>query len=877
MRKNIRDLYKILVPHTLTWSFCVKAEAKLAGLLLRAVPLVFGQLTSSNVKVTWGFARNCAKMYKRQGPRGLAIYLKACGVLLQHSAGGMVDDSTWALGGAVSRTRRGIPRFINPQHRTAILKGDVNIIRFWLTLFGLYRVVEFKGQLKLKTITAPGKDLSGFLGEWVAWVPTFYEKARLITGNSWKVVPHKHLSPTRIPFMQKSSPNSGGFTSVMGILWDILLLGAEPNMFAAVKAWLVEVDGIELTWAFNGVLKVLDRWIAFRWATAFEKMRDDFQSRMEPRERTLEDPDRYSPFGIVVGWTNVRGTPTLHPFIPFDGDPKILYRSWYIDHFWGKPLWFGRLAFLEEPGKIRVVAMVSLITQTLMAPLHKWIFSMLKLIPTDGTFNQTLPVERLIESFKKDGHWVASYDLSAATDRLPLRLQVDLLRPLLGDKLVNLWAYILVSHPYGLPRIAGSYNLGYSMVWYAVGQPMGALSSWALLALTHHAIVQLAAYRVYPKELGWFLMYAVLGDDVVIADRLVAQEYLRIMEEIGVEISLAKSLVSNQSSLEFAKRTWVRGRDCSPISLAELLVALRNLGSLGELVAKNMKFGVIRISSVARFCGFGYRNLARLPVALGVGNRLTGVLAYLCRPGGVWPMSFEAWLGAVAPGGKDGSLVDTRVWATAQSVWSTMIRILHRRLDKVEMMLRGVTVWSMSKAEFLAPAKDEPVQKTVGASPPLGIPSPPPKARKPKVLKMFFNSSLREFFGMGSGEASAGLDPVLDAFSMDWIAYPYTIDLRRRFEIISETLQVLDPRVMPVWSDLGKLWDEVIEAEEGISTLPTQVEFVRRDTDIKAPSTRLITMWRKLRALANQEVRPDVNVGTSFSSRPSPRWRRPGA
>jgi len=27
-------------------------------------------------------------------------------------------------------------------------------------------------------------------------------------------------------------------------------------------------------------------------------------------------------------------------------------------------------------------------------------------------------------------------------------------------------------------------------VYYGTGQPMGALSSWALLALTHHAIVQ---------------------------------------------------------------------------------------------------------------------------------------------------------------------------------------------------------------------------------------------------------------------------------------------------------------------------------------------------------------------------------------------------
>jgi len=31
---------------------------------------------------------------------------------------------------------------------------------------------------------------------------------------------------------------------------------------------------------------------------------------------------------------------------------------------------------------------------------------------------------------------------------------------------------------------------------YAIGQPMGALSSWAMLALTHHLIVQIAAQRV---------------------------------------------------------------------------------------------------------------------------------------------------------------------------------------------------------------------------------------------------------------------------------------------------------------------------------------------------------------------------------------------
>jgi len=787
----------------------------------------------------------------------------------------MVDPSIWALGAAVSRTRRGIPRIINPQHRTLIRLGDVAVTRFWLTLFGLYRVIEFDGQLKLKTITDPGVDLSGFRGRWVQWIPTFYEKARLITGNSWKVVPHKDLAPTRIPLIQKSSPNSGGFTSVMGLLWDVLRLGMHPEMFGAFNEYLRLVDGEELIWGVKALLKGLDFWISRKWDKVFPELREQLRSGMVPQGSPLER---------LLMWKYME-EPFLHPLIPYAGDARILYRSWYVAFYWGKPLWFGRLAFLKEPGKIRVVAMVSILIQTLMAPLHKWIFARLRLLPTDGTFNQTKPVERLIASFRKDGHWVASYDLSAATDRLPLQLQVDLLRPLLGDSLADLWAYLLVSQPYGLPRIAKSYNLGYSMVWYVVGQPMGALSSWALLALTHHAIVQMAAATVYPRELGWFLLYAVLGDDVVIADRLVAQEYLRIMKAIGVEISLAKSLVSNSSSLDFAKRTWIRGRDCSPISLAEILVALRNLGSLGELVAKNMKFGVIRISSVARFCGFGYRNLARLPVALGVGNRLSGVLAYLCRPGGVWPMSFEAWLGSVAPGGADGSLVDTRIWATAQNVWSTMIRILHRRLDRVEMMLRDVTNWEMTKATFWAKPKGGPgvTEETtrLAATPVLGSKGPPrPPTRKSMVEKAFWSEDNADFFGLGLELESTDkglLGPVLDKFVGEWICYPCTIDLRRRFEIVDQTLRVLDPKSLPLWSSIEELWLEVVEADEGITSLPTQVEFVSRENEVLAPSTRLITMWRRLRALANRDTRPQVNVGTGFSTRTLPRWRRPGA
>jgi len=40
---------------------------------------------------------------------------------------------------------------------------------------------------------------------------------------------------------------------------------------------------------------------------------------------------------------------------------------------------------------------------------------------------------------------------------------------------------------------------GNHTVSYAVGQPMGALSSWAMLAITHHLIVQVA-YKLTRKR-----------------------------------------------------------------------------------------------------------------------------------------------------------------------------------------------------------------------------------------------------------------------------------------------------------------------------------------------------------------------------------------
>jgi hypothetical protein len=50
-----------------------------------------------------------------------------------------------------------------------------------------------------------------------------------------------------------------------------------------------------------------------------------------------------------------------------------------------------------------------------------------------------------------------------------------------------------------------------------------------------------------------FDRYAVLGDDVVIADHEVAQVYERALGELGVTISYQKSLISDTGSLQDTK------------------------------------------------------------------------------------------------------------------------------------------------------------------------------------------------------------------------------------------------------------------------------------------------------------------------------------
>jgi hypothetical protein len=169
----------------------------------------------------------------------------------------------------------------------------------------------------------------------------------------------------------------------------------------------------------------------------------------------------------------------------------------------------------------------------------------------------------MLEKRKQSDYF--SLDLSAATDRLPVKLQADVLEALgLGGRY---WKVIL-NRPY--------YYEG-DPYHYTVGQPMGAYSSFAMLALTNHLIVHLAHLQVFNKPLTKDTgVYGVLGDDIVIAENRLAIQYNKLMNGVlGVVINPIKGFEG--SLIEFAKNWFTSsGFNLTPLGSKSILRSIRS-------------------------------------------------------------------------------------------------------------------------------------------------------------------------------------------------------------------------------------------------------------------------------------------------------------
>lgn len=653
------------------WQGCGNTPKRLQGALKRLLVLREGGLTRHWILTIYHYGRFVQHLIKRSGSRGCVIYLKACHVLLQQVAGGQLLDDTRRLGCAVSRSHSGLPRVIPIYHRKMILEGNRWTVILWSSFFWLYRVLDAKGRIKLSSITKPFEVSPEFLKGWVWWLVQFLPVMFDLIGRSGtaNVVRARSRSPlkrgvsrlpefsgtipdyismlaaTVLPFLTekqvkdparrelanspllrdlkpspvlitKSGPNSAKGpdegpgpntrTSIGSILTDILCWLEDPKLLSQIRfLWPEAVNfGLRIIAQAEGVYRELR-------LEANRKVRDEDDSLT-----LVEDGNSF----LHLGSTPLPG---------FSYGSKL-----------------GKLGFLPEPaGKIRVFAMVDSLTQMLLKPLHDAIFEVLRKIPQDGTHDQHAPALKLQEyGFKH--FW--SYDLSAATDRFPISLQQALLALLLGPATARAWRSILVDRQYMVPRrISERQRVPRStpdFVTYGAGQPMGAYTSWAVFALTHHLLVQYAAYRSTGK-FQWFTNYALLGDDVVLAHAATAREYLLLLQEIGVEVGLAKSLISRNGTFEFAKKTYRSTTDITGISLAMLGASIIDVTILESLILVCKPKGVKHALRLAcRVLGYGGKALTSIPDWVNLRSRLQGLAVLFTRPGSTWGLSPFAWL-----------------------------------------------------------------------------------------------------------------------------------------------------------------------------------------------------------------------------------------
>lgn len=83
---------------------------------------------------------------------------------------------------------------------------------------------------------------------------------------------------------------------------------------------------------------------------------------------------------------------------------------------------------------------------------------------------------------------------------------------------------------------------------------------------------------------------------MVIANKAVANSYLVLMDQLGVSINSQKSLVSEQGSMEFAKRLIISGEDLSPIGPKSLLEFVNSPQQFKDIGLNNRIFDVVDVA-----------------------------------------------------------------------------------------------------------------------------------------------------------------------------------------------------------------------------------------------------------------------------------------
>jgi len=492
-------------------------------------------------------ARHLSMLLQHNGQMGAIMHLKTALFVLYSFLSGNPIKCSVALGWGI-RLTNGLPSYWPRALRNMIRSGNLPVIRVIASILNLYRAMDAKHpEFSTASITAPHPVLEGNQ----TWVE--YEK---FVSEVFPKLLSTHFESGKLPDFK--------YESAFGML--IRSAGANlsgPSIAGAIldaQAWAASPENHVLKWfemhKDSSCVQTMNALCLEHPATPGFAYREGFH----------DEGSTGRPFGPLVpesGGLTANGllmATRVSPQFGLNGAPIL-----------------SRLHTIDEPaGKVRVVAICDYWTQVALKPVHDFLFTLLKsIVGNDATFDQDGVTQAYFERGLSP-HW--SFDLKTATDSIPLALYKAVLYPLLrveGEspdvvrERVDRWAAILTDRDFHLPVKEGQ-DIPQT-VRYRTGQPMGALSSWASMALVHHSLVQFAHFRA-TSRVEWYKDYLVLGDDVDIASlEAVSTAYKEVCADFSITIGLAKSLQSLKNCFEFANRRYIPAGDISPLSFREEL------------------------------------------------------------------------------------------------------------------------------------------------------------------------------------------------------------------------------------------------------------------------------------------------------------------
>jgi hypothetical protein len=206
---------------------------------------------------------------------------------------------------------------------------------------------------------------------------------------------------------------------------------------------------------------------------------------------------------------------------------------------------------IQSDGKVRWFYAAPPWQNEMLAPFSRALYQYIRSIPEDHTYNQESGVNKVFDWIKQ-GETCYSIDLSAATDSFPWTVTKQAIATLSvapsWKTFISLYESLVLSPGAMIRTPVCPHELTH--VTWTKGQPLGSQASFAMFALSHHYVVR----KLFSaRGLDWKDQYVILGDDIVLKNRVIAGDYRDLMSALGVDISESKS-VSSPRVAEFAGR-----------------------------------------------------------------------------------------------------------------------------------------------------------------------------------------------------------------------------------------------------------------------------------------------------------------------------------